>query len=391
MDDTTVTLSASDLYFTSSGMNDSLQISDNLLLQNLLLKKRLEVPAWVKPMSLCMAIIASIFGIFGNLMVCQFFYNKRKKIATNLFILLLGISDTATCSVTIPFLPCFTYFASLSVTHPWFLSLQKLWSYGLMLSTYYSLFLLDAIAMDRHRAICHGLKTQLKYNRAKFIGTGGFIFCTVLTILTGILLEFNFKNPVMKISMAPQLVGIFIIIFSYSHIFLFLQNRKRRISPTEISSFAMQKRFQMPNQSKKPIQMLALITAVFFLAYLPIYTIALALNLRPYLLFTWIINHVANPIVYYAMNSGFKTHVKQKLRGPCQRQGPVNVTVNGEVIQINLQDAHSTSVTYSSPLTCCLKRSSPLSASSQETRQKSLSFVTQANNTNVKLNDRSGL
>ncbi|ELT95110.1 hypothetical protein CAPTEDRAFT_202996 [Capitella teleta] len=68
--------------------------------------------------------------------------------------------------------------------------------------------------------------------------------------------------------------------------------------------------FTRSNPSLKTIRMLFVMTVIFFASYLPVLIIAFHLNQPTHFIFTYIINHLANPFVHYAMNQSFRTYTR---------------------------------------------------------------------------------
>ncbi|ELU17067.1 hypothetical protein CAPTEDRAFT_206377 [Capitella teleta] len=66
--------------------------------------------------------------------------------------------------------------------------------------------------------------------------------------------------------------------------------------------------FNRKNPALKTIRMLFIMAVIFIASYLPVLVITTKLQKPVYLVFTYIINHVANPLVHFVMNESFRDY-----------------------------------------------------------------------------------
>ena len=66
-------------------------------------------------------------------------------------------------------------------------------------------------------------------------------------------------------------------------------------------------------RTTKTMYILFIISVIFFMSYLPVLVLGQTtlVGNHSYLVFSYVINHIANPFVLYAMNDTFRAHTKQ--------------------------------------------------------------------------------
>ncbi|ELU01960.1 hypothetical protein CAPTEDRAFT_216596 [Capitella teleta] len=278
---------------------------------------------WLFPLALVVTIIGVILGGIGNSLTVHHYYKERKKRATNVFILTLAIVDLLTCLLLFPWMPLFVYHPKLVLTESWLSTLHKIWGYTLMFFILKSLYLLAMMSIDRYNAIGDGLRARISYNLSRIIVLIGFMGSVFFTVLYIWLREIvGTSKPLLKAFIVPQVSAIVTILVMYARIYNLLNKKHLQVgtalysiprSTTQDSGVGLS--VAPPPMKKnspkvKTIQMLSFITVIFFVTFSPVYVLVLTLDVPPYLVFTYVVNHVTNPIVYYIMNPAFKKEIR---------------------------------------------------------------------------------
>ena len=321
----------------------------------------LAVLRWLTPLSIAVAVIVTLLGVPGNLLVIKVFWKKRKESPANLYVLILAILDCVVCCLFMPMMPVFI--SRGWATSTWMVWYKLMWTFLMLHNSLYSLYLLDLIALDRQRTICNPLKPKVSHRLAVMLILAGLACSALLAAVAVAVREVGTSNPIIKVFAFPQSVGLIIIVVSYGRIFLFLCRRKKTVGvglrtqaphsgaatassvpsavtlavhtepPTsrwsrQAAGVDCTSTSAMPPQSAAPdgvatktaihqkrhlaktAKTLGLITLIFILTYLPMYVIAPIVNVQPYLLYTYALNYIANPILYFCLNTGFRNEVK---------------------------------------------------------------------------------
>ncbi|ELT98650.1 hypothetical protein CAPTEDRAFT_196545 [Capitella teleta] len=356
--------------------DEAIPTVDPLILQML---ENAYMPPWTKPLCVVSSVLGFGIGIIGNSLVIVFFYQKRKKIASNFFIFLLAVVDLFVCVVLIPFTPVFVYSTHLVVFSEWFVVVQHIWGYIFIMSILFSLFLFDAIAIDRYRAICKALKQQMNFQMAVRLVLLGTFACSSATIWAYYNKEGN-NNPVSNRmprlhskkhkndrvqpdfahqtksdQLNPNIASSHAstsskqqgpappspahaasknidvdpratepnpaMMLSAAHEEVTHATRPTPTQPTsqglQISNESSPRMantvFTRKNPALRTIRMLFVMTFIFFASYAPVLIITMCTNKPTHLIYTYIINHVANPFVQFGMNQSFRTYAKSAL------------------------------------------------------------------------------
>ena len=323
-----------------------------------------------------------MLGVPGNVLIVLVY--RRKKEPAKLMIAALAVVDCFTCTVLVPSYP----FIVINIAHPTYTYV----CFGLtMFVVTMSIWILNTIAFDHHRAICRPLTPHWKPETTAAIFVSGFLWSVVI----GTIAWLN-VNPIHLRIVTATYIGVSLVIMAilYGKIVLFLTCRvkvgpmihlettttttmigglfRRRkhgpamhshvtneqssrgttagsssatdqtvsdqshpavaittlptSSPPDVavavhttSSAAQSTHGTLQMRSNrsmrgvtKSARMLAVVTAVFSLCYVPIYVLEdiLGQGVTKLIVFTFY-NHAANALIYSFMNKNFRKDAKK--------------------------------------------------------------------------------
>ncbi|ELT96670.1 hypothetical protein CAPTEDRAFT_216735 [Capitella teleta] len=297
------------------------------------------LPPWIGPVTLTVATLVSLIGVPGNATIVLIYSRKRR--LNRVFILILATVDLIASSITVPSVP----FIFNGLVQPWYETFC--WGLSIGLITM-SIWMLDCIALEYHRAICRPLTVKWSQNLNIAVIGSGAAWSFTLAILAWLNL------PIMTpMTMWYVLISLAIMAGLYSHIVIFLMKRKKigptapksgghlqsnaaasstRISEECTRSVTTHSSSQIAPQefasrapppgskgtgtpSGKSARMLAMVTMFFALCFLPIYFCEFVLKIPPaHTLFLTFPNHAVNVIVYSIMNRNFRNDVMKLIR-----------------------------------------------------------------------------
>ncbi|ELU08481.1 hypothetical protein CAPTEDRAFT_208068 [Capitella teleta] len=285
------------------------------------------ISSWFEPVAYTVAAIVTLIGVPGNVTIVIIYSRKRR--LNRAFILILAIVDLIASGIMVPSFP----FVRLGVAHPIYAVFW--WGLSLCLITL-SIWMLICIAFEYHRAICRPLSIKWSDNKVTAIVITGVAWSFVLGILAWL------KVSTTQITMWYVITSLTLMAVLYSHIVIFLRKRKRiTVAPSSsrapvqgasaittaassdssrgvshVSPAASNKGSSSTapppgpkgtgSASGKSARMLAMVTVLFALSYLPIYVLKIkAINI---LIMTFP-NHAVNVIIYSIMNKNFRSDV----------------------------------------------------------------------------------
>jgi cholecystokinin A receptor/hypocretin (orexin) receptor 2 len=126
--------------------------------------------------TLCMLCIFSLFGVIGNALVLYVYVQKRDRLTSTFFIIVLAAIDFVTCLVIIPYTVYleyknFTIHSDISC---------KIYQFLVSSNIPFSVFIMVAIALDRYFCICHPFLQAITMCRAQIISVVMGLYAAVL-------------------------------------------------------------------------------------------------------------------------------------------------------------------------------------------------------------------
>ncbi|ELT93063.1 hypothetical protein CAPTEDRAFT_218137 [Capitella teleta] len=171
------------------------------------------LPAWIGPVTLTVATLVSLIGVPGNATIVLIYSRKRR--LNRVFILILATVDLIASSITVPSVP----FIFKELVQPWYETFC--WGLSIGLITM-SIWMLDCIAFEYHRAICRPFSVKWSQNLNIAVIGSGVAWSFTLAILAWLNL------PIMTpMTMWYVLISLAIMAGLYSHIVIFLMKRKK--------------------------------------------------------------------------------------------------------------------------------------------------------------------
>lgn len=286
-------------------------------------------------------VILMIIGIPGNLTILIIFWRKYTKSVYRTIVWNLAVVDQIFCTVGIPFnIARIVHYYSFQ--GEWVCILGVVMLYFLLV---YSTHLLMLLSIHRFRKICFPTSKHMDANNVKY----GIVACLIIAValssphfalpkyvevdlgdgMKGHSCAISLKKPsIYSTAASYTFLSLFvfytiILIIMYSLIGrrLYLQRKRQR----ETKILTIDK-----NISSKITKIAFAISVVFALSYIPVFTLQITNKYIPQenlngFLFSllrigerlYVINHVANPFIYGAFDSQFKTHLKELLSFPC--------------------------------------------------------------------------
>src|SRR6218665_745055 len=110
-------------------------------------------------------ILLSLTGTAGNALVMYVFSQKKDKLVSTLFILVLALVDFVTCLVVIPY-TIYMEFVNFHIDSDF---VCKLYQFLITSKMPFSAFIMVAIAVDRYFCICHPFLHAMTVFRAKLV------------------------------------------------------------------------------------------------------------------------------------------------------------------------------------------------------------------------------
>src|SRR6218665_1822819 len=110
-------------------------------------------------------ILLSLTGTAGNALVMYVFSQKKDKLVSTLFILVLALVDFVTCLVVIPY-TIYMEFVTFHIDSDF---VCKLYQFIITSNIPFSAFIMVAIAVDRYFCICHPFLHAMTVFRAKLV------------------------------------------------------------------------------------------------------------------------------------------------------------------------------------------------------------------------------
>ncbi len=125
----------------------------------------------------------SLVGTCGNALVLYVYSQKKDKLVSTLFILVLAVVDFSTCLVVMPFTSYMEY-------NDFNISLDpvcKLYQFLITSNIPFSALIMVAIAIDRYLCICHPFLRILNLERAKVIAGIMAVFAASLGVIVSLM------------------------------------------------------------------------------------------------------------------------------------------------------------------------------------------------------------
>ena len=143
-----------------------------------------EVPlSTEKYVAIFMLAFLSVTGTAGNLLVLYVFSQKKDKLVSTLFILVLAFVDFTTCLIVLPYTIYMEYVSFLV----WYDFLCKLYQFLITANIPFSVLVMVAIAIDRYFCICHPFLHALNMKRAKIMVGCLAIFACGIGVIVALL------------------------------------------------------------------------------------------------------------------------------------------------------------------------------------------------------------
>ncbi|XP_060080029.1 alpha-2Da adrenergic receptor-like [Ylistrum balloti] len=120
--------------------------------------------------------VFAILGGIGNTHVLYIYSFKFTKSNHRLYILCLAVLDWTTCFVSMPFIIVKLNHPLVASNMTAFCSIEKLLNYFICCAVG---LIMTVIAYDRYRKVCHPLRVQISYRRAKYL-------CLVALMISGL-------------------------------------------------------------------------------------------------------------------------------------------------------------------------------------------------------------
>lgn len=316
-------------------------VEDTTLHETKILGPIPSLPKWIPPITFLIATAVTVFGVPGNLLILVIYGRKKQMI--KFFIMILAAVDFSASFIIVP-----SYTLILQqLAHPTYVVFW--WGLSMFFITL-SIWILDCIAFEYHRAICQPFRPQWSKRASVWIVITGILW----SLIPGFLAWLGAQRKVLSLLTACY-VGVSLTLMSilYGKIVLFLHFRKsvttKLVAPSQTQSLQVAPQnadsstsnqelsisvtnssqtgptlesstatsrsvIKKPSKSSstaKSARMLAVVTFFFALCYIPIYFLEAFLgeNAQSLLSFTFP-NHAVNVFVYSLMNNNFRREIR---------------------------------------------------------------------------------
>lgn len=125
----------------------------------------------------------ALTGTAGNLLVLYVFSQKKDKLVSTLFILVLAFVDFTTCMIVIPYTMYMEYM-NFFISSDFFC---KLYQFLITSNIPFSALVMVAIAIDRYFCICHPFLHALNLQRAKIMITCLALFAAAIGVMVALM------------------------------------------------------------------------------------------------------------------------------------------------------------------------------------------------------------
>jgi hypothetical protein len=274
----------------------------------------LPFPSWITTMNFVISAVVIAVGTPGNALIVVV-YSKRRQL-NRVLILILATIDLTGSTFVVP-----SYIFVLAGKAP--LIFVQIWAVILVFISTMSIWMLDCIAIEYHRAICRPLTPQWSRSTAVVILLTGAAWSVGLSVVGAFDFAKHLMNPLSGIYAA---ISLSLMIVLYSRI-VYSLIRRRKIGPAQNNSSnvavssgggydtSVAARSKKPLGKFKSARMLAMTTMVFALCFFPVYLCSSFLNIRPeYLVFLTFPNYAVNVIVYSVINKNFRDDVVKAIK-----------------------------------------------------------------------------
>ncbi|KAJ8401841.1 hypothetical protein AAFF_G00378120 [Aldrovandia affinis] len=277
-----------------------------------------------------------VISLFGNILVCHVFKNKRMHSVTSLFIVNLAIADLMITLLNTPF----TLVRFVNSTWVFGRLMCHVSRFAQYCSVHVSVLTLAAIAIDRHQVIMHPLKQRMSMLR-------GFICIAMIWVTASFFslphaiyqklfrFEFGYKKARMVcLHSFPQPSDLFWKYLDLATFFLlyalpltvisvaYVIVAKKLWMRNAIGDVTMEQYFAQRRKKKMTLKMLMLVVVVFAVCWFPLncYVIlvsskAIVTNNALYFTFHWFAmsSTCYNPFIYCWLNDSFRSELKSLL------------------------------------------------------------------------------
>ena len=277
----------------------------------------LEIRDHLRGLYIAIGIFFALFGTLENSVVIYLFTRKNSSYAGNAYVIALAVLDILACIVIIQIILFLDELQSMQYVF------MACWVFTEWLVLSY-LCVLAAMSLDRLTAVARPLKYQRIKILQKYIVGGIMTVVTCLVILQALFISLNAEAAVKKINNTLFLLTIagclVVIIVSYTIIIwkLMRQNVHGQSESSKNNTIASIRQSKKVIGTKGSVHVTTVkvfvgVSILFVASYIPVVIAHLTAHHIIFKLL-YMMNHVGNPIIYYALNKRFRKDAIKMVR-----------------------------------------------------------------------------
>ena len=258
-----------------------------------------------------LALVIAVLCFSGNSIVI-FIYSRSKEIVeSRIFELAFAVLDMSACALLLP-----TYFLSVPYAGICrneyvieFIKISRGIAGPVAFTAYYSL--LVCVAIDRFCAVFYPLQFKIMrkgYIRKMLLTV--VVFQLLVAVSTKLVSFFRIFSYLSLLYFLAAIVAIVVIVILFTAIVVRIRRNSAQRAALGVGG--------QDAQHMKAVKIFSLITAFYLLGYVP-FGLALVDILPAEFGFLYYINHVCNPIIYFAINDQFRRDVIAVFKRCCRK------------------------------------------------------------------------